>query len=255
MKRVLVLLLGLVIGVSLCSCDKPDSTVTGSDVTRVEGDTATTEPTENDYVAHPYFMKDGEVLVEAREPSEDAVTLYVCESCTITNENGNVLRIDFVPGRVHEGGGEIYDKLNEIEKTLPGNVNAVYGDIDVYKAESVGYNIGKWSEVYGLAEEGGLVTYEKRYAAELVFPVDSSFTVTVDKEAEKLECDYADENLERVSYCGTGLREIEVTPDKVILRGDVVTETDEDQSELDPSERMHLNADGREIVIEPYIEK
>ena len=255
MKKRFILLVSVILCILMCSCDESYSAVTGSNPSQEDEGTSATEPTENDYAEHSYFMKDGEVLVEAREPSADAVTLYVRDACTVTDENGNVLCIDFVPGRIHEGDNELYAKLAEIEKTLPGNVNDVYGNINVYKVKSVVYNIGTWSEVYGMEEEGGLVTYEKRHAAEITVAVDSSFTVTFDKEAKKLECDFADASQGRVSYCGTGLREIEITPDKVILRGDVVTETDEDQSDLDPSERMHLKADGREIVIEPYVEK
>jgi len=263
MKRILATILFMCICLSFSSCDS--LTVQTDPSIEITADpTATTEPSA-DGAEYTYYMKDGEVLTEAREPSADAVTLYLRDACKVTDADGNVLRFDFVPRSIpdinteDERVADLIAKMAEAVKTESGNINDVYGTFDVYDLRNMRYFLGTQEELYGFpsAEGSGMhiLSDEYRYAAELKTEIGTSFTITFDGEARKLECNFADKSSKRISYCGTGLREIEVTPDKVILRGDVVTETDEDQSELDPSERMHLKADGREIVIEPYIEK
>lgn len=233
MKRVLVLLLGLVIGVSLCSCDlSKEYTKSSSADGGVSANSATdgVGSTENISPQYIEFMKDGDITLEPKETGSDAATVEVREGCTIRDPKGQIL----------------YVSMNQTVN--PPRPDKIYGNMDLYEIDT------KHFYVSGELLEGGLFDADDGYAAVISFPLNEGFTVTFDGEAEKFECEFADASQERVSYCGTGLREIEITPEKVVLRGDVVTETDEDQSELDPAERMHLKADGREIVIEPYEE-
>lgn len=267
MKRIIFLFFTwLVILCMFMSCADISNDV-GDTIQNHDNDQDDSENTDNyaDPVEYTYYMKDGEVLIESCEPSADAVTLYVRDACTVTDANGNVLCFEFVPRSIPDVNTEderiadLIAKMTEAVKTESGNINDVYGTFDVYDVRSLRYFLGTQEELYGFPSAEGscmpILSDEYRYAAEVNVGIGTAFTITFDGEARKLECGFADASQKRISYCGTGLREIEVTPDKVILRGDVVTETDEDQSDLDPSERMHLKADGREIVIEPYIEK
>lgn len=230
-----------ILGLSSCS----QSTKDANDMLTTESSESYTDQqtTENndlvngDNIVHiedageyPQFMLEGKRILKWEEgrPTEEeldgAVRLCVYDSCTIRNSKGEFLRVNMSAGQIY-GDIEIYEAN-------------LWSD-ELYVSSAVNYN--------GILVDGLYMS--------LIIMDDDDIVITFDAEVEKFKLEYENSSKKRISYCGTGLREIEITDENAALRGDVVTETDEDQSNLDPFDRMHMRAPGREIIVESYEEK
>lgn len=179
---------------------------------------------------YPQFMIEGERVFKWEEgrPTEEeldaAARLSVYDSCTIQNSKGELLRVNMSAGQI-------------------------YGDIDIYEADLLSDEL----YVSGAVNYNGVLV-DGLYLS-LIIEDDDNIVICFDSDVEKFKLEYENSSKKRISYCGTGLREIKITDETVVLRGDVVISTEEDQSDLDSFDRMHVRAPGREIVIEPYVEK
>lgn len=256
--RIIAIMLALSLSFVFASCSKVNDSIdetrkNGPDETidsKIESseNTTPTEVTDEILNGNPYYNWEvawseyyyynvGEsmpVYYVSDSTPADLVPAYLVElkvqgNCRVTNSKG------------------YYREINWDEQRIDGGIRLWRG----VSGSAVNGQLSKDGVSEGDVQKG--YDYDSRI---LILCIEDLQPITVTFEEE---CNYFGyeplDGENSISYCGTGLREIEITPDKVILRGDVVTETDEDQSELDPSERMHLKADGREIVIEPYIEK
>ena len=173
------------------------------------------------------------------ESPVDAATFKIYDGCTIRNSKGQYLRIDLGLGKIY-GDLELYElnfKLDIVysDSAIDGEGVTLVVDVDEYTYEER-YNF--------LIENMSYITVSVKD--------DEKFVITFDSDVEAFESEFVNFAKNRISFRGEGLRELIITPQKVNFCGNVVIESEEDQKELPPSERMHARATGREIVIEPY---